>query len=268
MIAPTQPFAQAGPIRMTSRPKPAIRIRSLTLVVPCHNEIEAVPPLVESLDRWIDTENSREIAFVFVDDGSTDGTEQVIRDALATARNASLQGATVVRHEQGRGLTAALCTGLAADAAHHESIAWYDSDQTYETTLLSQLAAEVDAGADVACASPYHPGGGVEGVAGWRLLLSKSASLAWRWASGAHQVHTFTSMVRVWRRECLERCAPTRGGFLGVTETLVRAIRQGARVAEVPAVLRRRRVGYSKMLIGRVLIGHTKMLAACVTRRL
>ncbi len=82
------------------------------------------------------------------------------------------------------------------------------------------------------------------------------------------QLYTYTSMVRAYRRETLEACMPRRGGFLGVTEVLLRAIRDGHTVVEVPAVMRRRRAGQSKMRVLSVGLGHLGMMVALITRRL
>ncbi|MEM7200400.1 MAG: glycosyltransferase [Planctomycetota bacterium] len=229
----------------------------LSVVIPLHNEVEAVPALVARLRRFV-AASDRPVELIVVDDGSTDGTYEKLqgRDPLDLV---------VVRHAHNRGLTAALWTGLGASRG--ALVAWLDGDLTYDPDLLLQLAAQVDAGADVALASCYHPSGSVEGVEGWRLLLSRTASLAYRLGSG-HRLCTFTSMVRVYRREVLDAGEPRRGGFLGVTEVLLRALRQGYRVVEVPATLSRRRVGQSKMRIVRVSLAHVGLFADCVWQRL
>ena len=79
-------------------------------------------------------------------------------------------------------------------------------------------------------------------------------------ASGQRGIHTFTCMVRVYRREVLGACEPQRGGFLGVTEVLLRALAAGYRVVERPATLHRRRVGQSKMRVLQVGCAHLGLL--------
>lgn len=233
---------------------------SLSVVLPMFNEAANVVALVRALAGWLSEEGARRrVDFVFVDDGSTDATRAELDRHLGDLP------AQVVAHAKNQGLTAALRTG--SEAAPGQLIGWLDSDLTYAPALLSALAQACDDGADVAASSCYHPQGGVDGVAGWRLLVSKSASLAHRLASGA-RLHTFTSMVRVYRREVLMACWPQRGGFVGVTEVLLRALTRGARVVEVPAVLRRRRAGTSKMRLLRVTRGHLGLLAANALGRL
>jgi dolichol-phosphate mannosyltransferase len=241
----------------------------LVVVTPCRDEQDGVEELVTSLDRWAQSEQAtRRVRAVFVDDGSVDATADRLHRFCAEADSHCLQQAARLSQSPAGGLTAALALGVAATTEDDALIGFLDADCTYPPEILSRLAARVDAGADVALASPYHPDGGVEGVPGWRLGLSRGASSLWRWASGAPEIHTFTSMVRVWRRSVLLRCMPERGGFLGVTESLVRAARSGARIDEEPAVLRRRRTGQSKMRIARVAFGHLGMAAACLRGRL
>lgn len=233
---------------------------SLSVVVPMFNEAANVAALVQALTSWLsELGATRRVDFLFVDDGSTDTTRAELERCMGGLP------ARVLVHPHNRGLTAALRTG--SEAATGELIGWLDSDLTYTPTLLAALAEACDHGADLALASCYHPHGGVDGVPRWRLLVSKSASLAHRVASGV-RLHTFTSMVRVYRRDLLLRCWPARGGFVGVTEVLLRALRQGARAVEVPAVLRRRRAGVSKMRLLRVTRGHIGLLAANVFGRL
>jgi dolichol-phosphate mannosyltransferase len=232
----------------------------MTVVVPFYNETASVDALARELTTFLSEESRvRPLDFVFVDDGSTDDTHARLR------RIATGLPAQVVAHAHNRGLTAALATGLAHTRA--ELIGWLDSDLTYPPALLGKLAAACDSGADVAVSSCYHGDGAVEGVPKWRLWLSRGASLGHRLTSGA-RLATFTGMVRVYRREVLERCWPTRGGFVGVTEVLLRALRAGYRVAEVPAVLRQRSAGVSKMRVLRVAWGQLGLMAANATGRL
>ena len=226
---------------------------AVTIVVPMFNERPGIPGLETRLlpfvSRWRAT---REVDLVLVDDGSTDDT------GAALAPLAAAPFVQVATHPTNRGLTAALWTGLAA--ARGDVVCWLDSDLTYEPSLLQDLVSAVDAGADVAVASPYHPSGGVEGVSGLRLLLSRGTSTLYR-LFVCRGVFTFTSMVRAWRRPMLDRCRPQRGGFLGVTEALLRALAYGAVVIDVPAVLRARAQGTSKLRALPMIGAHLALLA-------
>src|SRR5437868_11189659 len=90
--------------------------------------------------------------WVFVDDGSTDGTAD--RLAAAASRDPRV---TVVTHARNRGVGAAVRTGIAA--ARGDVVVTYDADRTYPAADAARLVAAVAAGADVATASPFVAGG-------------------------------------------------------------------------------------------------------------
>ena len=104
-------------------------------------------------------------------------------------------------------------------------------------------------------------GGRVDGVSWLRACLSRQASRLYRLATG-RKVATFTCMVRVQRRDLLLATWPEREGFLGVTEQLLRVLARGARLVEVPAVLRARRSGRSKLVVMRAVRAHLGLVLA------
>ena len=97
-------------------------------------------------------------------------------------------------------------------------------------------------------------------------MLSSIASRTYRRLTGT-PLHTFTCMVRVYRKPVLQACPPKHDGFLGVTEVLLAAIQRGYKVAEVPATLSRRRQGQSKMRVATVGFGHLGAFGKLIFRR-
>ena len=94
-------------------------------------------------------------------------------------------------------------------------------------------------------ASVYAPGGKIIGVAGWRLAASKSVSNTFRYLGGLREIHTLSSLYRVYRAGTLRRAADTYGyllvrepGFAANVELLLKLYNAGATVAEVPTVER------------------------------
>jgi glycosyltransferase involved in cell wall biosynthesis len=242
----------------------SVTVTPISLVVPLCDEEQGVPALVEALRAWLTDARleGREAELVLVDDGSRDETHA----RLARGFPAEAGPWRILRHADNRGLTAALRTG--SEAARHPLVGWLDADLTYEPGILLELAKCVDQGAELAIASCHHPNGRLEGVAHWRAGLSRLASRLYRRATGRSELHTFTCMVRVQRRELLDATWPERGGYLGVAEQLLRTLARGARVAEVPATLHRRRLGQSKMRIARAALGHLGLVWAARRGRL
>jgi dolichol-phosphate mannosyltransferase len=236
----------------------------LSVVIPYYNEIDNVAKLRDELLPVIARlAETCQAEVVFVDDGSTDGTYQALVDTLGNGTaQVSLR---YERHEVNRGLGAALRTGFAA--ACGEVIVSTDSDGTYRFSeipaLLSCLTPEVD----IVTASPYHPRGGVAGVPGYRLVLSRGSSAIYRilvrWS-----IHTYTCLFRAYRRRVIERVPFQSDGFLAGTELLVNGMLMGYRVAEYPAVLYSRAGGTSKAKLVRTIRAHLGFQGRVLLRRL
>jgi dolichol-phosphate mannosyltransferase len=219
----------------------------VTVVLPFFNEEALLPALPGLLDRVRAALRGHEVRLLAVDDGSTDGTAEGL---------ARVPGLDVLRHPGNRGVGAAMATGLLA--ATGEAALVYDPDEAYAPEVLPRLLDALGA-ADVATASPYHPDGGVEGVPALRLLLSRAASLLYRLRTRS-PLRTFTCAVRAYRLPVTRDLLPAPEDFTAAAYLLAKALAQGLRVAEVPARLRARRAGRSKMRLLRAVRAHLRLL--------
>ena len=235
-------------------------VHSLSIVIPCYNESEGIPAMHERFAAVLPILRQRaEVELVLVDDGSSDGSADLLEATFADQAHV-----TVVRHAQNRGLGAALRTGFAH--AGGSIIVTCDSDGTYPFEEIPVLLDLLVPGVDIVTASPYHPQGGIANVPAYRIAISKSASLCYRLLVGRH-VHTYTALFRAYRREVIEQVVTRADGFLMVTELLVEAILAGFRVAEYPAILRVRRYGQSKAKLLRITRTHLSYMANLIGRR-
>lgn len=232
----------------------------LSIVIPCMNEVEALPRLWPRLAALREELAPRKVEVIYVDDGSTDATGA----RLAEHCDAHPE-ATLVQHEQNRGLGAALKTGMAA--ARHPLVATLDADLSYDPAILLAMLPRIEAGADLVTASPYHPEGSVDGVPPRRLLLSRGASWLYRRLLRT-PLHTYTSMVRIVRRDAARDLRPQADDFVAVIELLARLDRRGGRIEEIPARLGLRRTGVSKMRTLRTIRGHLGLMFRLATGRL
>lgn len=113
----------------------------LSIVVPCFNEEEAVPLLVERLDAaTAEWKGSREI--ILVDDGSSDWTWATMQSAAANLPD--LKG---IRLSSNCGHQAALTAGL--EAARGDRIFMLDADLQDPPELITEMMALMDQGYDV-----------------------------------------------------------------------------------------------------------------------
>ncbi len=233
---------------------PTVHRKQVTLVIPCYNEQNVLPYLANTLRKVAgDFDASYELSYVFVDDGSSDDTWQVLH-----AQFASFERCEFVHHEVNRGVAAAILTGIRAAAT--EIVCSIDCDCTYDPHQLLDLIPKLNEGVAVVTASPYHPSGRVLNVPGWRLFLSRGLSFMYR-RLFRQKLYTYTSCFRVYRRSEVAHLELREKGFLGVAEMLVQLDREGKVIVEQPAVLEVRLLGQSKMKLMRTIRGHLRLLA-------
>jgi dolichol-phosphate mannosyltransferase len=232
----------------------ALLRRLVTVVVPIFNEAEGLAGLAKRLTELaVVLQPRHDLEIVLVDDGSVDRSLALARQLFAT--NPQVIYAS---HYKNLGLGAAIRTGWRE--ANGEIICTIDADCTYEPAKVVQLLEALEAGADIATGSPYHPEGSVANASGWRLFLSRCASQLYRLVSG-EKLYTFTSLMRAYKRPVIENVQFTENGFVSVAEILLRSIWAGYRVVEVPMELHSRVSGTSKMKIARTIAAHLELMA-------
>lgn len=219
----------------------------LTVILPFYDEAALLPSVPDLLARVRQALHGHEVRLLAIDDGSTDGTGAALD---------RVPGLEVVHHPGNRGVGAAMATGL--ENATGDAALVFDPDEAYAPDVLPRLVAALDR-ADVATASPYHPDGGVEGVGALRLLLSRAASLLYRLRTKA-PLRTFTCAVRAYRLPAARGLLPAPADFTAAACLLAKALASGLRVVEVPARLRVRRKGTSKMRLLRTVRAHLRLL--------
>lgn len=224
----------------------------MTIVVPCYNEEVVLPFLANTLDTVIRQLAGYQCRLVFVDDGSTDGTWAGLEKTFG-----AWERVTFVRHDRNLGLAAGIRTGLTR--ADTEIVCTIDCDCSYDPAILREMLPMLTDGIDLVTASPYHGAGQVRNVPTWRLALSRGASWLYRRVLGL-SIRTYTSCVRVYRRQAVLALPHRYGGYLGVAETIGRLALAGGGIAEYPATLEARLLGRSKMKAFRTMLGHLRLL--------
>jgi dolichol-phosphate mannosyltransferase len=228
----------------------------ISLVVPCFDEEDSLPALLPALVDWLDgrEREGRPSEVVLVDDGSGDRTPEILREA-ARAHDS----VRVLTHPKNRGVGAAMRTGL--HGARGDVVVCYDADMTYPLADVVALADRIGE-ADVATASPFLAAGGVEGVSRFRILMSEGAALAYRLVLRARGrgIRTFTCAFRAYRGEIARGIEFGSDGFPAAGEILGRLLLSGARVVEVPSVLKVRGAGSSSLRVGPTVRGHLRVL--------
>lgn len=102
-----------------------------SLVLPAFNEVEALPPMLDACASLVERLAPRRAEVVFVDDGSSDGTEQLLKQAAEDHL-----WLRYVRHSVNRGYGAALRSGF--DAARGDVVAYTDADGQFDVLEFAE----------------------------------------------------------------------------------------------------------------------------------
>jgi dolichol-phosphate mannosyltransferase len=220
----------------TLRPVPPGRT---VMVMPTYNEADNVAWIIGRLRAA-----EPEVDVLVVDDGSPDGTGR-LADELAAADDA----VQVLHRTAKGGLGAAYKHGFAvALAAGYDVIGEMDADGSHQPEQL-HLLREAMADADLVIGARWIPGGSVVNWPRRRELLSRGGNLYVRLLLGVG-VRDATAGYRLFRRTTLEAIdldSVESTGYVFQTDMVVRCLRQGLRVREVPIEFVERVRGDSKM---------------------
>ncbi|HET6780631.1 MAG TPA: polyprenol monophosphomannose synthase [bacterium] len=211
----------------------------LSVIVPTYNERESLPVLIYRLSSLRDIP----IEIVVVDDASPDGTG-TLAESLGQHHALPIR---VLHRTDKRGLASAVIDG--ASVARGEILTVMDADLSHPPEALPALLSAIDAGAGIAIASRYVPGGGIRGWPPLRRLISRAATGLARRMLRLDVRDPLSGFFAV-RRELL-----TDSQYLGVGYKLlleVLAAHRGRRIAEVPYEFADRRLGQSKLSSGEI----------------
>lgn len=220
-----------------SRPKPAVSV-----VVPGLNEAESLPHLASQIKEALG-ETSYEL--IFVDDGSTDESWEVIRQLHET--DPAVRG---IRLRKNFGKAMALSAGF--ERVRADIVVMMDADLQDDPADLPKMIEKIESGLDV--------------VVGWKVerhdplnrrVLSSIFNGTVRHVTGVH-LHDMNCGFKAYRREVLDTI-PIYGDLFRYIPVL--ATWQGFTVGETPVHHRARQYGSSRYGIERILRGFFDLLS-------
>jgi glycosyltransferase involved in cell wall biosynthesis len=193
---------------------------SISVVLPAHNEAENIRTTVENCISYLEN-NVSDYEVVVVNDGSSDGTQKIVKELKST--NSKI---VLVNHAQNMGYGSALRSGF--DKASCEYIFFMDSDGQFDINDLDRLLPLVSA-KDV--------------VIGYREDRADSFIRSLNaWLYGLYIYLTFGLKVRdmdcafkVFSKKAYQDIRPIKsGGALYSVEFLIKLKRNGLTLKEVP----------------------------------
>ena len=202
---------------------------SVSFVIPCLNEADSLPAVLDTITAVRDGEFAdREVEIVVADNGSDDGSQQI-----AEGRGVRLESCPV------RGYGAALQHGF--EHAVNDIIVFADADDTYDFAETPKLVAKLEEGHDLVLGSrmrgEIRPGAMpmMHRLVGTPVL---TFVLNFLHARRGQKVSDCNSGFRCFRRREFSAWEARATGMEFASEMLVRAMKSGASIAEVPITLR------------------------------
>ena len=204
----------------------------VSVITPAYNEAAIIEENLGILSRYMeDLEDRYDWEIVVVNDGSKDNTGP-IADEIAR-KDPRIR---VIHHEVNRNLGMALKTGFSH--SHGDYMVVMDLDLSYAPEHIERMLDTcIQTSADVVVASPYMKGGKTTKVPFIRLALSKVVNRFMRFASGKRHIHTYTGMVRAYKREFIQSLNIKATTYAVNSEIIQKAELLRARVIEIPAHL-------------------------------
>jgi dolichol-phosphate mannosyltransferase len=215
----------------------------LSVVIPVYNEVESLAVLHGELNA-VATAQQYDAEFIFVDDGSDDGSWEAIRRLAAV--DSKVRGIRLRRHF---GKAAALNAGF--HATRGEIIVTLDADLQDDPREIPKLLEKLNQGFDV--------------VSGWKQVRHDPAhrvfaSRAFNWLVSRMtgvRLHDHNCGLKCYRREIFDEVR-LYGELHRFVPVLAAA--RGFRVGEVAVNHRPRQFGRSKFGVGRYLKGFLDLL--------
>ncbi len=161
----------------------------LSIVVPLFNEQESLRELYDTVHKALDHQYSYEI--IFVDDGSNDGSWEVIKDL--SAKDSDVRG---IQFRRNYGKSAALQKGF--EKVRGNYVVTMDADLQDDPAEISDMIAMLKNGYDL--------------VSGWKkqrhdplskTIPSKFFNLGTSWVTGI-PLHDFNCGLKAYRREVID----------------------------------------------------------------
>jgi dolichol-phosphate mannosyltransferase len=217
------------------------------VIIPTYNEkgnIERIIPAVEEVFKEV---KNYETGILIVDDGSPDGTGEIVKGLMKQYDNLHLLVG------QKNGLGAAYLRGMtyAIDELHADVMFEMDADFFHDPKKIPDFLKKIDEGNDFVIGTRYSAGGSIP--ANWglhRKIMSVWGNLLIRTILMRFDIHDWTGGYRAIKKEVFLKEKEKLAAFSGYTfqvGSLLNAVHDGFKVAEVPFHATDRTMGKSKI---------------------
>jgi dolichol-phosphate mannosyltransferase len=237
------------------------RKNMIYFLIPVYNEHLNIEELNKNLVSILP---SKEKIFVFVDDCSTDNTIETIHNHFKNSNYNLIEKETNIG--PGDSFNRGFEWILNNSENINDIIVTIEGDNTSDLSILPKMLSIADLGYDLILGSVYAQGGELNKTTFLRKILSFFANLIMRLTLNLN-VFTLSSFYRVYKISLISNIKInnetiiSEKGFLSKIEILIKAVKVGASIIEVPTtLLSQNRKGKSKMKIHKTLADYLKLI--------
>lgn len=211
---------QSTPLDQTASATP--KTLTLTVVIPCYNEVSSIEPVLRRV-----TAVGLADEIIIVDDGSTDGTHEVLAKLEAEA----LPGVRIIYHDKNQGKGAALVTGFRQ--ATSDIILIQDADFEYDPREYPMLLRPLQEGITKVVYGSRFLGGPRKAMNFWNMVANKMLTLATNVLYNAI-LSDMETCYKVFMADVVKDMTIRARGFEFEPEFTAKVLKKGIRIYEVP----------------------------------
>lgn len=216
-------------------------IRRFSLVIPAHNEAEALPVTIAAILKEFDN-RPVELEILVVNDNSSDETEKVLQELAAQHPQVHY-----INNHPPHGFGHAVRRGLENYTGDAVAIVMADGSDLPHDILV--YYHRLDEGVHCAFGSRFIPGAQVVDYPPLKLLLNRLANFFIQVLFGL-RYNDVTNAFKAYRREVIGGCQPLLSHHFNLTVELpLKSIVRGYTYAIVPITWINRKTGESKLKI-------------------
>lgn len=194
---------------------------TLSVVIPCFNEVHTLELVVDA----VESSPIQDLEIIIVDDCSTDGTRELLRDKLED------RVARVIYHDRNQGKGAALRDGFAV--ATGDMVVVQDADLEYDPNDYPTLLEPILAGkADVVFGSRFKGGASVRVLYYWHYMGNRLLTTLSNMFTNINLTDMETC-YKVFRREVIQQIQIEENRFGIEPEVTAKVARMRCRIYEV-----------------------------------
>jgi len=211
---------QAQPKRKASATNP--EPLTLSVIIPCYNEVETLTDILEIVKQQSVVDE-----IIIVDDGSTDGTRELLAEIEAEGDPAL----SVVYHQRNQGKGAALVTGF--QHATSDVFVIQDADLEYDPRDYPKLLNPIREGRSPVVYGSRFLGGPRKAMYFWNMIANKSLTLATNVLYNSI-LSDMETCYKCFRREVVEGMTIHAHSFDFEPEFTAKVLKRGIHIYEVP----------------------------------